>query len=78
MNRKKYGGTQPRFLPIWMHKLWIVLGCTIGIGLIGTGIGLHYYRNYVAMDYDMRSKDILWKSYGVVRCGNCGRPPFIG
>lgn len=59
MNRKKYGGTQPRFLPIWMHKLWIVLGCAIGIGLIGTGIGIHYYRNYVAMDYDMRSKDIV-------------------
>ncbi len=59
MKKRRYRMTQPKFFNIWMKRLAVLLCGAVLLGIIGMGIAIHYYRSYVAMDYDMKSNELI-------------------
>ena len=59
MKRGKHKVIQPCFFRIWCERMFILSGCAIILGLLGTGIAVHFYRNYVAKDYEMKCNAIV-------------------
>lgn len=59
MKRGRRQMTQPRFIHIWIKRLSVLLGCAVILGILGTTVAIHFYRNYVAKDYDMKCNSII-------------------